>query len=536
MKKIVLSIFLFLFAFWANAQKSNNNGFVSYGNSNFYSAGGSERFGVSLTVDSFTKTVDYHNTIQNQPLSNLVYLEGTKEVNLFGYINKDSLSFYRYNIVENDNHQIISDAIPLVKNVAKFYQSGAKVVINLGKFNVQNKKLTINLYKITNRSEIATIIIYNKKIQPAYISFIAMDVRIKGVNGVEMKNRKDANQINVNQNTQNLMIVIKSTDLDFVYTVYLKDKLTGKILFRSNNWLYGYITPRVPYLLIGAEYFNKSGDYELLIIHKLSQSFNSKSIEKSTTRYSFHVNNTQDKFFSQKQVIIYGLTLCAICGVIFGTAVVFIKKKEVQKLALKHRDKEIAKLRLESVRSQLNPHFLFNALAGIQNLMNKNEIDNANRYLTKFGRLTRNVLDHKDLISLTSEKTLLDDYLQMEQLRFGFHYSISASPDLDAENVEIPAMLLQPFVENAVKYGVAEKGSAGQIKINFIKVESDLILSITDNGAGFDAAKNYKGLGLALSKNRISLLNSIYKETPFVLDIQSESNGTTVKITLTQWI
>lgn len=84
----------------------------------------------------------------------------------------------------------------------------------------------------------------------------------------------------------------------------------------------------------------------------------------------------------------------------------------------------MAKLKLNSIRSQLNPHFLFNALAGIQNLMNKNEIDNANKYLSKFARLTRNVLDDKELASLSQEKTLLNDYLQMEQFRFGFKYEL----------------------------------------------------------------------------------------------------------------
>ena len=179
---------------------------------------------------------------------------------------------------------------------------------------------------------------------------------------------------------------------------------------------------------------------------------------------------------------------------------------------------------------------MFNALAGIQTLMNKNEIDNANRYLTKFARLTRNVLDHKELISLTSEKTLLDDYLQMEQLRFGFQYQITASPDLDVENIEIPAMLLQPFVENAVKHGIAAKGSDGKIEIDFTKKETDVILSVKDNGGGFDTAKDYAGLGLALTKNRISLLNSIYKETPFLLDMKADANGALIRITINQWL
>jgi len=532
MKKVILSISLLLLTLLANAQKSDLSR-----DTNFYPANNQGfGFAVTFTVDKFTRMVDYINIIPNQPLSNLVYLEGAKEINLFGYINPDSLSFYRYNVVENNENQIVSDAIPQSNNTTTLGRREAKTQINLGKFNVENKKLTINLYKITNRSEVATIIIYNKKIQPAYISFIALNALIKGVSGVEMKNRKDSENISVNQNTLNLMIVIKSTDLDFVYSVYLKDKSTGKIVFRSNNWLYGYIVPRTPYLLIGAEYFNKPGDYEVLIIPKLSQNFSSKSITASTTRYSFHVNNTQAKLFSEKQLIIYGLILCAVCGAIFAAAVTYIKKKEAQKLAIKHRDQEMAKLQLASVRSQLNPHFLFNALAGIQMLMNKNETDNANRYLSKFARLTRNVLENKELISLTAEKTLLDDYLQMEQLRFGFQYKISASADLDTENIEIPAMLLQPFVENAVKHGVAEKGNAGKIEINFIGQGTDLVLCMTDNGTGFDTSKNYDGLGLALSKNRISLLNSIYKETPFVLNILSDSNGTTVNVTLTQWL
>ena len=102
--------------------------------------------------------------------------------------------------------------------------------------------------------------------------------------------------------------------------------------------------------------------------------------------------------------------------------------------------------------------------------MNKNETENANKYLSKFARLTRNVLDDKELISLSQEKTLLDDYLQMEQLRFGFKYEINTSANLDLENTEIPSMLLQPFVENAVKHGMAQKADNGKITIVFNKM------------------------------------------------------------------
>ncbi|QIL39661.1 hypothetical protein G7074_10510 [Pedobacter sp. HDW13] len=175
MKRIIIFLSLLLPAVLVNAQKDEYNGYVHYGDRHSYSAGGCDGFGISFTVDRFTKTVNYHNAIQNQPLSNLVYLEGTQEINLFGYINKDSLSFYRYNIVENDDNQIVSDAVPQVNKTKTLY--GNKVDINLGKFNITDKKLTINIYKITKRSEIATIIIYNKKIQPAYISMINLNIK-----------------------------------------------------------------------------------------------------------------------------------------------------------------------------------------------------------------------------------------------------------------------------------------------------------------------------------------------------------------------
>ncbi|MNL29701.1 Sensor histidine kinase YehU [compost metagenome] len=196
----------------------------------------------------------------------------------------------------------------------------------------------------------------------------------------------------------------------------------------------------------------------------------------------------------------------------------------------------MAKLQLNSIRSQLNPHFLFNALSGIQNLMNKNETDNANKYLSKFARLTRNVLDDKELISLSQEKTLLDDYLQMEQLRFGFKYEINQSENLDLDNIEIPSMLLQPFVENAVKHGISQKAANGQIMISFTKQANDLVLTVTDNGNGFDTGKKNSGLGLPLSDSRIALLNSIYKENRFNLAIQSTTKGTKISLTLTDWL
>lgn len=243
-----------------------------------------------------------------------------------------------------------------------------------------------------------------------------------------------------------------------------------------------------------------------------------------------HLNGNLSSFFLGFSLI---LPVILVVLIIFMAMKLYKKTDESKNAQLQQ---QISKLQLNSIRSQLNPHFLFNALSGIQNLMNKNEIDNANKYLSKFARLTRNVLDDKELISLAQEKALLDDYLQMEQLRFGFNYEINAVENLDLDNIEIPSMLLQPFVENAVKHGTSQKAVDGQIIISFNKQANDLVLTVSDNGNGFDTNIKYNGLGLQLSDGRIALLNSIYKENRFILEKQSSSEGTYISLTLTDWL
>ncbi|NQX41330.1 histidine kinase [Pedobacter steynii] len=528
MKKLLALLFL-VTSFPVFAQKPVNLSTSKNGTPIYHSAGSGANvgLGLSFTVDSATTRIDTHNSVPNQPFNTMVYLEGSKKISLFGWVNKDSVDFYRYNVTENDNHQIVEDAKPLSTNVHTYINNKAQIA--LGTCLVANKKLTINLYKITARSKISTTIIYNKDIAPAKIFIIALNKQQKGRSYVEMITKLDSTKFRADKITKSMAIVLNRTDLDFVYTAYLKNKETGKVLYRSNNWLYEYFNPGFPYLFIDAAYFKKPGDYEIEIIPTLSNGFRSKTFPDKTTRYSFTIEEEKVDFFSLEGLSIY----MVLFGVLSGALSVYLlrvyKKKTAEKLA-------IQKIKLDSIRSQLNPHFLFNALAGIQNLMNKQEVENANRYLTKFARLTRNVLESKELISIAEEKMLLNDYLQMEQLRFHFNYQLEVSEAIDSDNIEIPSMLLQPFVENAVKHGIAGKGNEGHIEVYITLAEKDLILKVKDNGMGYDSSRNYAGLGLQLSKNRISLLNTIYKENPFILDVQSRDNGTEVTITLTQWL
>jgi sensor histidine kinase YesM len=208
-----------------------------------------------------------------------------------------------------------------------------------------------------------------------------------------------------------------------------------------------------------------------------------------------------------------------------------------RKLQQSIQEKESVNLKLRSIRSQLNPHFMFNALTSIQGLMNKNDIPAANHYLALFANLTRNVLNtsDQDLISLEDELKIQEDYLQMEQLRFGFQYNVKVGEDINIANTEIPAMLLQPFVENAVKHGVASMQQNGSIQVQVDKQGNNLVLSVTDNGKGFDKEQvtQQKGsLGLKLSEERIALLNQVNPDQPAILSIDLKQTGTTIAITL----
>jgi two-component system LytT family sensor kinase len=198
-------------------------------------------------------------------------------------------------------------------------------------------------------------------------------------------------------------------------------------------------------------------------------------------------------------------------------------------------------LQLQSIRSQLNPHFVFNALSSIQGLMNTNDMDRANRYLARFAELTRRVLNtsEQEMVSLSDEMRLLENYLEMEQLRFGFQFLLSSEAGINADNTEIPGMLLQPFVENAVKHGIAGMGEQGRIEVLATREGKDLLFSVADNGKGFDAAAvgtKENAFGTRLGRQQISLLNQRYGEGSLSVNIFSGKEGTKILVRLKDWV
>lgn len=170
----------------------------------------------------------------------------------------------------------------------------------------------------------------------------------------------------------------------------------------------------------------------------------------------------------------------------------------------------ISELELRAIRSQMNPHFIFNALGSIQNLINRSANKEANEYLINFSRLLRKVLatSEKKLVSLTDEIEQLRLYLSLEQLRVPFTYQLTVSDNLETDLVEIPGMLIQPFVENAVKHGIAPRGN-GEINIDISLHNSVLVITITDDGPGFDIDKT-EGFGVRAITSQFEVLKTLY--------------------------
>jgi hypothetical protein len=532
MKKIIFTLFSFIIAVnTVNAQKG-----IDF--SNTYFAGAK----LLMCVDSSAKKIYYGNTFPNQSHTSFNYLPEVNNVSIQIYFRKEeNIQHYRYTILVDDKPIVVSKSINSDQLTDVDMSEGVFRFTRLGIFPMKGKIITTLIYNIKKPLDTEKAVFYGRSIPKAKITGFAKRFAVdEGVSYSYVRDPKDRTDFVFTAKDDELTILKNKSDIDYLYSLSIRDKQTDKLIFESTAWEYdGYVEEHeyVPHVAVATNVFKKSGDYEIIIQPSSLSRFDMspEEMEKYTARYTLSIT-LEEENYTKKQLLLYTFIATFTIGLVFLVILNFTKKRNKKKLAENERQTTIAKLQLNSIRSQLNPHFLFNALSGIQNLMNKNEIENANKYLSKFARLTRNVLDDKELISLSQEKTLLDDYLQMEQLRFGFKYEINSSQNLDLDNTEIPSMLLQPFVENAVKHGISQKANDGKVIVTFMNQENDLVLTVTDNGTGFDPAKKNNGLGLSLSDNRIALLNSIYKENRFVLIVQSTNSGTKISLTLTDWL
>jgi hypothetical protein len=253
----------------------------------------------------------------------------------------------------------------------------------------------------------------------------------------------------------------------------------------------------------------------------------------NVTKYSFRVNPA---WYETKltRVLFTGLIVLALAAFVL----LFILFRQRRRARREKAAREKLTLELGYIRSQLNPHFIFNALNSIQGLINRSEPDAANRYLSEFGSLLRESLAGSDQFfgPLEREIRILDTYLQLEQLRFGFGYDLSVAADVSPGSTEIPGFLLQPIVENAIKHGVAGRHETGFIRIRFFRENANFMAEVRDNGKGWEPGAKTTGYGLRLTAERIRLLNQLSDHRPVTMSISSEPGaGATVRLQFTNW-
>ena len=234
--------------------------------------------------------------------------------------------------------------------------------------------------------------------------------------------------------------------------------------------------------------------------------------------------------------IVYGIFLFRIYNI-----------KKIQRLDFE-RKVEMSKIELKAMRSQMNPHFIFNSLNSIQHYIIHNKSDEATKYLSKFARLIRMILNNSDKPTVTVGEDIdtLRLYMELEQMRFEdkFEYDIVVDKSVDPDYDIMPPLLMQPYVENAILHGLNPKPEKGKLIIHIYSENNFLICTITDNGIGREKSseikrtmptKNHKSIGMKITEERLKILNEINasKLSVTITDLKNEqqvSEGTKVEL------
>lgn len=257
-----------------------------------------------------------------------------------------------------------------------------------------------------------------------------------------------------------------------------------------------------------------------------------------------------------KNSVITGIVLVALlAGLIVYVLIQRLKNQKV--LEAKNNEvkeanfkSQLSELKMKALQAQINPHFIFNCMNSINQMIVEGHNDRASLYLSKFSKLIRLILENSESteVSLKDEISLLEAYIQLEELRFNgcIGYRLNTAKDIDPENVFLPFMVLQPFVENAIWHGLRPKArnEEGKIDISIAQNDGLLVCQIEDNGIGRDRSNQMqsktvwktKSMGLKITEERLELLNKELKKQLIQItdlkDAAGQALGTRVEVSI----
>lgn len=239
----------------------------------------------------------------------------------------------------------------------------------------------------------------------------------------------------------------------------------------------------------------------------------------------------------KKGAIISGIFL--LLASIIGYILYKKKRDAVEKKRIAEFKSKVAETELIALRSQMNPHFIFNALNSISDYIENRDVKIANEYLLKFSKLTRAILENseKKQILLSEELELIQLYVEIESLRLNnkLSYTVKIDPEIDVENTLIPPLILQPFIENSIWHGIAPKEADGNLCVAIKKEGDSIVFDIDDDGVGRSALKaeglKNNSMGIQITKNRLEIIN-LSKKIKSNLKIIDKKQGLRVALNL----
>lgn len=311
--------------------------------------------------------------------------------------------------------------------------------------------------------------------------------------------------------------------------------------------------------------YEKSGNYAEALKHykkystakdSITNAENIKNMVREEMNYEMERKAELQKAENEKKQAIYfekskrnrQLILFGALSVVFVLGIIFLVYNRRQLKKTLTLEKDLAEYEQKALHLQMNPHFVFNCLGSISSFIVQNGTDSAIKYLSKFSKLMRLTLEYskESLIPIDKEIEGLQNYLELEQLRFNkmFDFSITKDPNIE-DDMAIPPLLLQPFVENAIMHGIVPKKETGVINVNFSIEDDKLVCTVTDNGIGFSKSKEmkensvtvHKSMALEITRKRLEVIQAFTSKTSKVeikdvFDNNGLLNGTRIVLNL----
>ncbi|BAP30421.1 putative histidine kinase [Chryseobacterium sp. StRB126] len=447
--------------------------------------------------------------------------------------------------------EVKAEAIQNNINISKKENEQADVAAGysqLADINIQQKdvaKAAENLnaaYKISKKEAPQQALEINQKLANLYVENKNFDKAIEAKKKVLKENFvKENSQEKVNQIQELADIYIKKNDpkeaVDLLKNAYgiALDKghtLEAQKSVKKLDSLYAISGNVDASVQLYRDFLGKLPN----LVSKDRSLIDNKILEDTEQRISQleKEKELKDELIRKKNVFNYGL----IGALILLTSLVIFIFRTLKKVQIKNK-----KIALQSLRREMNPHFIFNSLNSVNHFIATNNELEANQYLTKFSKLMRGVMENStdDFIPFQQELDLLQNYLALEKTRFAdkFDYEIDVDESLNLQNLQVPGMLVQPFLENAIWHGLRYRTEKGLLKLSFEKNEQQLKIIIEDNGIGIEESKKQKtqhqktreGRGMKNTLERIQLLNDLYKKN-ITCSVKDKENNSGVLVTI----